>query len=115
MYGLTGGFKYSGDGVLCQPRDVHMRSRAAQLLCNRNVPVCVAQTDRRAQVQDPASSLQRASPGDWLHRGRSYLLDELSDQRVDADRVTARRPVAGVLDQGELAAAEFSEPLANLR
>ena len=83
--------------------------RPAQLLRDRHVAARVSQADRRAQIQDPASSSQRTGPGDLLCRGRGYRVDEIADQRVDEDGVAAGEPVAGLLDQGEAAAGQFGE------
>src|ERR1700733_1829064 len=91
--------------MLSQPVDLHIGVQLAQLVGDRHVPLSVAQTDRRGDVQHAPGTCVAPDPSP----GRLRRKREVTQQQVDLDRVTYMRAVARALEQDEVTAGRFGE------
>lgn len=87
--------QYAGHRVLGQPVDLQVRLACPQLLGDGDVAASMPQPDRRREVQGLRRTTQRAGPRPrWRGRLRRYLIDELTQHEVEANRVAHVRSVA---------------------
>ena len=82
--------EHCGDGVLREPVDLEVGMQLAQLVRDCGVALCMAEPDRRRDVERALTARLAADPAP----GRLRRHDEVAEQQVDLDRIADVRRVA---------------------
>ena len=113
VHPLAGLVQQTGDRVLGEPVDLHVRVELTQRAGDGDVTPGMAQADRRAQVEHPLAAPVPTAPRPPPRAGGGGdARDELADQHVHPDGIARQRDVAAALEEHELATGPGDDLLA---
>ncbi len=105
---LAARLEHRGDGVLGEPVDLEIGMQLAQLVGDRRVALCMAEPDRRRDVERALAARLAAHPA----ARRRWRTDEVAEEQVDLDGVAGMRQMAGALEDRERSVRQLGEPCA---